>query len=528
MPNVPRMEARSTGDKIEESLPAQPAHSTSSDPSRTFQGFFFGTETPALEQSSRDPYQPTASAEHASGLKLGSTPSSLKSAPHGISTPKRKVEQANDRYRVASKFDPPKTLPTAPSPSEPVSTLDVPRYNPQAVPPQALGLPQPAVDVKDKADSAADLVPSTMWGRPDPTAFQSVPSNLLHETAMQNTAQAEPNTHPPISLPETKLNPGVQPKLTANEPSASSPANPKVPNTPPEAMQERAPERAIDISFAFESPTARPLTSSGTPETAQREKPLIVRNSPPAKTPAMVVGPSAHSGSASAAERSLPGSAPRLEVHGGTEHPVSAIHSVEAPPHTPHTTEAVTDTVLSSLQNKNHNAGPHPAAEISKGVFRALDSGKTSVDPVWTHPSSNRTEATYQDPTLGWVRIRAQVNGTGVHAEIIPTSEAARRALSDQSSGLGSYLAEHQTRVDSWRLAPTEPILDFGNTRGTGEQGLAHGDHAQDGSGNSGEDQPQSRSPDRSAVVRHDKPVQPSQPGAMRTSQMGHSISLIA
>ncbi len=97
-------------------------------------------------------------------------------------------------------------------------------------------------------------------------------------------------------------------------------------------------------------------------------------------------------------------------------------------------------------------SGPAP-----RETFAALDSGVgagTAVGtPAWIHAGGQRVEAGFQDPALGWVGVRADLNGGSVHAAVVPGSSDAAQALSGHLAGLNTYLAEQHSPVATLTMA---------------------------------------------------------------------------
>jgi hypothetical protein len=70
------------------------------------------------------------------------------------------------------------------------------------------------------------------------------------------------------------------------------------------------------------------------------------------------------------------------------------------------------------------NASLSPASTTASSTheaFAALDADMNSSIPSWIHAGTRRAEAGYQDPALGWIGVRAEVNGGGVHATLLPS-----------------------------------------------------------------------------------------------------------
>jgi hypothetical protein len=110
-------------------------------------------------------------------------------------------------------------------------------------------------------------------------------------------------------------------------------------------------------------------------------------------------------------------------------------------------------------------AGEASAGAISQGsheAFAALDAESAAGAPAWVHAGAHRAEAGFQDPALGWVGVRVEGNGAGVHAALLPGSLEAAETLGGHLPGLNSYLAEHHVRVET--LTVTAPDNDSSGT----------------------------------------------------------------
>jgi hypothetical protein len=106
----------------------------------------------------------------------------------------------------------------------------------------------------------------------------------------------------------------------------------------------------------------------------------------------------------------------------------------------------------------------------SREAFATLDAAGAPQATTWIHAGTQRAEAGYQDPALGWVGIRADLSGGGVHAQLLPGSADAAQVLGSHLAGLNAYLAEHHTPVETLTLAaPESGWLGLGGGRGAGE-----------------------------------------------------------
>jgi hypothetical protein len=121
----------------------------------------------------------------------------------------------------------------------------------------------------------------------------------------------------------------------------------------------------------------------------------------------------------------------------------------------------------------SQSAAPAIATSASD-TFAALDRGSALGAPSWTHAAGQHAEAGFEDPALGWVGVRADLNPSGVHATLVPSSTDAAQALSGHIAGLSSHLAEQQAHVASLSMAsPGGSATDSGAgqlmRQGTGE-----------------------------------------------------------
>jgi hypothetical protein len=119
----------------------------------------------------------------------------------------------------------------------------------------------------------------------------------------------------------------------------------------------------------------------------------------------------------------------------------------------------------------------------SREAFATLDAEGATGKPTWIHAGAQRAEAGFQDPALGWVGVRADTSGGGVHAELVPGSADALQALGGHLAGLNAYLAEHHTPVETLTLtAPESGWAGLGSDKGAGE-GMQQGAGQQNAQG---------------------------------------------
>jgi hypothetical protein len=149
-----------------------------------------------------------------------------------------------------------------------------------------------------------------------------------------------------------------------------------------------------------------------------------------------------------------------------------------------------TSAMASEMASANAVAGPEGSSAAglatsksgteSRDAFATLDAEGVEGRPAWIHAGTQRAEAGFQDPALGWVGIRANANGGGVHAELVPGSADAAQTLGSHLAGLNAYLAEHHTPVETLTL--TAPENGLGSDQGAGH-GMQQGTGQQSGQG---------------------------------------------
>jgi len=126
-----------------------------------------------------------------------------------------------------------------------------------------------------------------------------------------------------------------------------------------------------------------------------------------------------------------------------------------------------------TVNTSNEPAGASSMAATrpdSREAFATLDGADTPGSTTWIHAGTQHAEAGYQDPALGWVGVRADLSGGGVHAQLVPGSADAAQALGSHLAGLNAYLAEHHTPVETLSLtSPEGGWPGPGSGQGTGE-----------------------------------------------------------
>jgi len=126
--------------------------------------------------------------------------------------------------------------------------------------------------------------------------------------------------------------------------------------------------------------------------------------------------------------------------------------------------------IVSAASNPEKASSFATAQQEARDTFASLDTAVAPKAATWIHAGTQRAEAGFQDPALGWVSVRADLSGGGVHAQLVPGSADAAQALSSHLAGLNSYLVEHHTPVETLTLtAPEGGWSGLGSGRSAGE-----------------------------------------------------------
>ena len=110
-----------------------------------------------------------------------------------------------------------------------------------------------------------------------------------------------------------------------------------------------------------------------------------------------------------------------------------------------------------SQTRDNFLASQIPASSVAlRETFSSLDAGADNATTNWIHAGTQHAEAGFQDPALGWVGVRADLNADGIHATLTPGTADAAQALGSHLAGLHAHLAAEHVPVTSVLLAPAK------------------------------------------------------------------------
>jgi hypothetical protein len=172
-------------------------------------------------------------------------------------------------------------------------------------------------------------------------------------------------------------------------------------------------------------------------------------------------------------------------------------------------------------------SGSSSSAPGARETFAALDADAVQ-GASWLHAGAHSAEAGFEDPALGWVSVRADLNAGAVHASVVPGTADAAQALGAHMAGLNAYLHEQRTPVGTVTLASpdTNPDLGQGAQQGSGQDSGSRDSSSRDLSGQQSAQQAGAQS---SMAPRQDfAPAPQSGNDIAPFARSGTSISLIA
>ena len=139
---------------------------------------------------------------------------------------------------------------------------------------------------------------------------------------------------------------------------------------------------------------------------------------------------------------------------------------------------AIRDTVFAGASNSGQGSVVQTPSGVSTAeTFSALDGANGSISLTWTHAAPHHAEAGFEDPSLGWVSVRAGLNAGSISAVVVPASADATEALGAHMAGLHGYLADRHSPVESVDLATAQ---NSGADAGW-SQGMQHQNQQQSG-----------------------------------------------
>jgi hypothetical protein len=107
------------------------------------------------------------------------------------------------------------------------------------------------------------------------------------------------------------------------------------------------------------------------------------------------------------------------------------------------------------------------SAMTGEETFARLDADSAPRSIHWVQAGAHHAEAGYLDPALGWVGVRAESTGGGVHAAVLPGSPEAAQVLGGHLGGLNAFLAQqHGPHATATMAAPQDGRYGAGAEQG--------------------------------------------------------------
>lgn len=123
---------------------------------------------------------------------------------------------------------------------------------------------------------------------------------------------------------------------------------------------------------------------------------------------------------------------------------------------------------------------PAPARLLHE-PFTAIDAGPTHAPATWTLTGAHRAEAGFQDPSLGWVAVRAQGSAAdAIHATVVPATAEAAQVLGTHLAGLNAYMAHESPHLGP--IALSAPDSTAGQALTDGQSQAQHDQQEQQSS----------------------------------------------
>ena len=108
-------------------------------------------------------------------------------------------------------------------------------------------------------------------------------------------------------------------------------------------------------------------------------------------------------------------------------------------------------------------------------TFSAIDASSVPDTAKWTLAGAHHAEAGFQDPSMGWVAVRAQETAGAIHATIIPVTAEAGQAISPHLAGLNAHMARQSPLLEPISLSAAD--AGAGQSLNDGQGRSSHQQH---------------------------------------------------
>jgi hypothetical protein len=115
------------------------------------------------------------------------------------------------------------------------------------------------------------------------------------------------------------------------------------------------------------------------------------------------------------------------------------------------------------------------AMKMMAEPFAAIDAGQAHAPTTWTMVGAHRAEAGFQDPSIGWVGVRAHgVGANTIHATVVPETAEAAQILGSHIANLNAYVAHESPHLAQISMSSPEIGPGTGHMMSDGQGSAAH------------------------------------------------------
>ncbi len=335
---------------------------------------------------------------------------------------------------------------------------------PMVMPAQPVRVPAPvrtssSTDCKAKARflvNASGSSPQVFSTRNGAAALTDTRTGSVGPGAGEIPSRTKPAFGPAFdpAMSASSIGPDAQPGSNGKEPAVASGA---LQGTSPASSQAENAGTSMAPSLSGHAEASKSPALSASSSTPQKKTADVAASSAAEEKPA--------SGSNGVASKVETAQTRTNALHASATQAVhpAAIQTVASTPFQPGATGSHDASPAHAASDTQGNSGLNPGLPPSGTkslspyeTFAALDSIGNKGAPTWTHVSAHQAEAGFQDPSLGWIAVRALADAKGIHAALVPGSADAAQSLGTHLAGLHAYLTEHHTPVATLTLAAQE------------------------------------------------------------------------
>jgi hypothetical protein len=85
--------------------------------------------------------------------------------------------------------------------------------------------------------------------------------------------------------------------------------------------------------------------------------------------------------------------------------------------------------------------------EMEHGSILSMNAPLTHLETRWLHTGAHRAEAGFEDPSVGWISVRAERDSNGVRAVLVAGSSNAEEVLNAHLGGLNAHLVSNHVAL---------------------------------------------------------------------------------